>query len=57
MAEELVCSTCKKRITNVQGTATFKCPNCSDFEFTRCSHCRAIAAKYACPKCKFSGPN
>ncbi|HLC64632.1 MAG TPA: zinc finger domain-containing protein [Candidatus Nanoarchaeia archaeon] len=57
MAEEIFCSTCKKRIANVHGTASFKCPNCKDFQIIRCAHCRSIAAKYACPNCGFSGPN
>lgn len=55
MAEQ--CISCKKRITNVKGTARFLCPGCSKHEITRCTSCRAIAAKYKCPSCSFSGPN
>lgn len=55
--EKIVCSSCKKRISNSEGTARFKCPNCSKFEIIRCMHCRELVAKYKCPECKFEGPN
>ncbi|MBL7147560.1 MAG: RNA-binding protein [Nanoarchaeota archaeon] len=55
--EKLVCSSCKKRITNTLGTTRFKCPKCGKFEIIRCQHCRQIVAKYSCPLCKFEGPN
>ena len=54
--EDLICTSCKKRITNDPGTVKFKCPECGT-EIVRCSHCREVAAKYKCPKCGFEGPN
>ena len=56
MAEK-VCSSCKTRITNIEGSTIFKCPNCAGEEIIRCAQCRKIATKYACSKCGFSGPN
>jgi len=55
--KELICSSCKTKITNKTGTARFKCPNCGKAEIIRCRHCREIAAKYTCPNCGFIGPN
>jgi len=55
--EELKCSSCKKRITNISGSVKFKCPACGKTEIVRCKHCREIVAKYVCPECKFEGPN
>lgn len=55
--EKLVCSSCKKRITNMHGTAKFPCPNCAKSTIIRCTHCREIATKYECHNCNFSGPN
>ncbi len=57
MAEQIVCSSCKKRVTNTAGTAVFKCPKCAGDKIVRCSHCREIVAKYECSKCGFAGPN
>lgn len=54
---ELVCSSCKRRITNTKGTTRFVCPKCGKFEIVRCGHCREIVAKYKCPSCNFEGPN
>ncbi len=56
MAEKIECTSCKANITNSSGTAKFKCPNCGEFEFVRCKHCREIAAKYKCANCGFTGP-
>ncbi|MBT5021661.1 RNA-binding protein [Candidatus Woesearchaeota archaeon] len=56
MAED-VCSSCKRRVSNMPGTVKFACPNCGDSEITRCTQCRKIVAKYTCPKCGFVGPN
>ena len=55
--EELTCISCKKRITNLEGTARFMCPKCDKYEIIRCGHCRVIVAKYNCPGCSFVGPN
>ena len=55
MNEELVCISCKKKITNGSGVVTFHCPGCKE-KIVRCGHCRAIAAKYA-SSCGFIGPN
>lgn len=57
MTEDLICSCCGKKITNLDGTAKFKCPECGKSEIIRCGHCRKIVAKYICPECKFEGPN
>jgi predicted RNA-binding Zn-ribbon protein involved in translation (DUF1610 family) len=51
------CSSCQKKITNLEGTAKFPCPNCGKTEITRCGHCRKIVAKYKCAECGFEGPN
>ncbi len=55
--KEIVCSSCKRKITSGSGTATFMCPNCGKAEIIRCGDCRRIAAKYTCPECGFTGPN
>jgi Zn-ribbon RNA-binding protein len=57
MQEKLFCSSCKKDITNLKGSAKFKCPQCSESDIVRCKDCRQIAAKYKCQKCGFTGPN
>jgi hypothetical protein len=51
------CLSCKKRITNTEGTAKFLCPSCSKYAIIRCRHCREAAIKYKCPECQFQGPN
>ena len=51
------CISCKVKVTNMEGTVKFPCPNCGKFEIIRCSHCRKIVAKYKCPECEFEGPN
>ena len=55
--EKNVCSSCKKRITNIEGSVQFKCPKCGKSTITRCKNCREIAAKYKCHDCGFVGPN
>jgi predicted RNA-binding Zn-ribbon protein involved in translation (DUF1610 family) len=55
--EPLTCISCKKRVTNTEGSASFKCPACGVYDFVRCKHCRELAAKYRCPNCGFEGPN
>lgn len=57
MVNELICSSCKKKITNNTGSVRFKCPNCDNIEIIRCKHCRKIGARYTCSSCGFSGPN
>ena len=57
MEQKKQCSSCKMSITNISGTAIFKCPKCGKTEIVRCKHCREIAAKYKCPECAFEGPN
>ena len=52
-----VCSSCKKQITNIVGTADFMCPKCGKEKIVRCKECRKIAAKYKCKECGFVGPN
>ena len=57
MVNELICSSCKKRIVNMKGVAMFMCPKCGKQEIIRCPTCRKIVAKYTCPECNFTGPN
>ena len=38
MDKKLVCSSCKKRITNEAGSTRFKCPKCGKFEIIRCKN-------------------
>ncbi|MFO7711339.1 MAG: zinc finger domain-containing protein [Candidatus Woesearchaeota archaeon] len=51
------CISCKKDITNDEGSVIFMCPGCNKYEVVRCKHCRQIVAKYECPECGFIGPN
>ena len=55
--KQLTCMSCKRHVTNKEGTARFSCPSCGKYEIVRCSHCREIAAKYRCTGCGFEGPN
>ncbi|MEA2035876.1 MAG: zinc finger domain-containing protein [Nanoarchaeota archaeon] len=55
--QKLTCSSCKARITNLDGSVKFECPSCGKSTLIRCKHCREIAAKYTCPNCQFEGPN
>ena len=55
--KQLVCISCKKRITNDPGSTKFPCPKCGEYEIIRCKNCREIVAKYKCPLCGFIGPN
>ncbi len=55
--KSLKCSSCKKNITNIVGSAIFKCPSCGKADIIRCKNCRAIVATYKCPSCGFEGPN
>ena len=49
------CNSCKKPLTNDDGSVTFKCPICKT-EVNRCTHCRKTAVKYKCASCHFEGP-
>jgi len=51
------CTSCKVKISNIDGTVTFKCPECGKKTIVRCKSCRKIAAKYTCSECGFTGPN
>ncbi len=55
--ETLVCSSTKKRISNLKGVARFMCPSCGKHEIIRGGQARKTAAKYTCPGCGFTGPN
>ncbi|MBI4450923.1 RNA-binding protein [Candidatus Woesearchaeota archaeon] len=57
MNAKIVCGSCKTPVANMGGVARFPCPKCAKTEIIRCSHCRAIAAKYKCHECGFEGPN
>ncbi|MDO8556206.1 MAG: zinc finger domain-containing protein [Nanoarchaeota archaeon] len=51
------CTSCKRKITNMVGSTSYKCPNCGKHDVFRCTDCRIIASRYTCPACSFSGPN
>ena len=55
--KDLICNSCKTKITNLVGSVSFSCPSCDEEEIIRCSHCRKIVAKYKCGACGFGGPN
>ena len=55
--KEIVCTSCKTKLSNMSGSVRFKCPSCKDEEIIRCGHCRKISARYVCQKCGFNGPN
>ncbi|MBU0758183.1 MAG: DUF1610 domain-containing protein [Nanoarchaeota archaeon] len=57
MENPLICSSCKKRITNTRGSAVFLCPKCGKEEIVRCDDCRKTVVKYVCHSCGFKGPN
>ncbi|MFH2020902.1 MAG: zinc finger domain-containing protein [archaeon] len=51
------CVSCKVKIANLKGTASFMCPSCGKYKISRCITCRKTVAKYTCPGCGFTGPN
>ncbi|HLC81417.1 MAG TPA: zinc finger domain-containing protein [Candidatus Nanoarchaeia archaeon] len=55
--EEKICTSCKKRVTNDQGSVAFNCPKCGKLKIIRCSTCRKNANHYTCANCGFQGPN
>jgi len=55
--EKPICTSTKKRITNLDGVARFMCPNCGKYEIIRSGQARKTAARYTCPGCGFTGPN
>jgi Zn-ribbon RNA-binding protein len=55
--EEVICTSCKKKIANLKATTRFMCPSCGKVEIIRCGHCREIVTRYRCPGCGFEGPN
>ena len=57
MANELTCTSCNVRITNLTGSVKFDCPKCGKFQIVRCPHCRKVISPYVCPSCNFKGPN
>ena len=57
MANELACTSCNVRITNLTGSVKFNCPKCNKFQIVRCTHCRKVISPYVCPSCNFKGPN
>ncbi|HLD15517.1 MAG TPA: zinc finger domain-containing protein [Candidatus Nanoarchaeia archaeon] len=56
---ELTCTSCKRKLTNIKGSTTFKCPSCGKHDINRCLDCKKLATRYNCPdsQCGFSGPN
>jgi predicted RNA-binding Zn-ribbon protein involved in translation (DUF1610 family) len=57
MAEDFVCISCKKKITNKPGSTRFLCPSCGKHEIIRCAACRKRGIKFTCASCGFVGPN
>ncbi len=55
--EDKKCISCKRKVDNIKGSITFKCPQCGKSEIVRCGNCRESAVKYKCPSCGFEGPN
>ena len=55
--EKLTCTSCKKLVAVISGSAKFMCPKCAKYQIVRCGECRKMAAKYRCPDCGFEGPN
>jgi len=51
------CLSLNKEIMNDPGSVIFVCPSCEKAEIVRSKQSRAIAARYTCPSCGFSGPN
>jgi len=51
------CTSCKTKVINDKGFATFLCPQCTKYELVRCAHCREAGIRYTCPGCNFLGPN
>ncbi|HIH11056.1 TPA: RNA-binding protein [Candidatus Woesearchaeota archaeon] len=52
-----LCTSCKRKVVNDKGSVSFRCPQCTNYDFVRCASCRTIAVKFACPNCSFIGPN
>ncbi|MDI3544411.1 MAG: Zn-ribbon RNA-binding protein [Candidatus Woesearchaeota archaeon] len=52
----MICSSCKKDVSNKKGSVSFLCPNCGKAEIVRCVDCRKRGTKYVCPVCGFVGP-
>ena len=57
MEKEIRCNSCNIKLTNLVGSAKFKCPNCGKADIIRCKSCREVGAKYKCSQCEFTGPN
>jgi Zn-ribbon RNA-binding protein len=55
--KESICTSCKRKVMNFNGSIKFNCPNCGKEEIIRCKDCRANVIKYVCSSCKFEGPN
>ena len=51
---QLVCSSCKRKITGGSGATEFSCPECGEV-VGRCARCRTLGKKYNC-KCGYEGP-
>jgi predicted RNA-binding Zn-ribbon protein involved in translation (DUF1610 family) len=54
--EGKICTSCKKKVVNDNGSVVFNCPQCNESEIVRCTNCRDNASKYHCA-CGFEGPN
>ncbi|HLD33620.1 MAG TPA: zinc finger domain-containing protein [Candidatus Nanoarchaeia archaeon] len=52
-----ICSSCKRQITSIPRSTSFKCPQCAKTEIVRCGRCRELATLYTCNQCGFEGPN
>ncbi len=54
--KDIICTSCKTKVSNMVGTVIFKCPKCSKVDIVRCERCRRVGIKYRC-SCGFEGPN
>jgi len=37
-----ICSSCKRQITSIPRSTSFKCPQCAKTEIVRCGRCREL---------------
>lgn len=52
---EIICTSCKIKITNDTKSTKFKCPECGNL-IVRCNKCRILAIEWKCPNCGYTGP-
>ena len=52
---ELLCISCKTKITNDTKSTKFPCPECGEI-IIRCGKCRKLGTKWICKNCGTEGP-